>query len=176
MAGLEPIVGYRYWRIIEDPLSSRTVALRSMFMDVCWGVGPGVYTEARCLAASRPLCFSPPEQEWRHRPPDERCDCGLYAWTSVDRASAYPQCFTTNYSQEPPRVLGAIVGAGTILIHDKDGGFRAQRARPVALAHPREPAWEPMVAWLTRTMAIPCVPEERLEWVAREFGQLLPPP
>lgn len=102
--------------------------------------------------------------------------CGLYAHHAlvqagkdIDGGRGGPGLFGPFSGALPraPRILGAVVGWGRMVMHTD--GWRAQYARPVALAYDD---WTPkMVEKLADLYGIPLVAREKLEQVAQEYGE-----
>jgi hypothetical protein len=132
MASLEPVLGWRVWRL-EDGL------LASLVVDHRWQPGDNL---ARCLGPAHRAC---PES------PGEHCRCGFWAvWSpqqSVARASP---------AIEPPwQVMGLVAGWGTVAVHGAEG-FRAERAAIRCLISDRPWPWSPrlrtrVAAWCRRS-------------------------
>ena len=94
-----------------------------------------------------------------HKRPKRACTCGLYA------------CLTLSQALEragSDEIVGAIIAWGHLIIHGIEG-FRAERARVVALSPPPKVKglWAKLAA---ERLGVPCVPLHRLEEVGREFG------
>jgi hypothetical protein len=104
-----PIYGLRTWRVAGAPGEERLVGSQRT---TTWPVG-GALLEAECST-------TPP-----HDPPAATCACGLHAW-HPRRAAARRVC---GVRSEVPGILEA---SGAVELHAD--GFRAQRARPYALA------------------------------------------
>jgi hypothetical protein len=103
---IEPVIGYRQWRLAGD-------GLRSIACDERWRTAS---LDARCLAGGHPQEASPASS----------CSCGIYAWYEpCPRAASAP---TRDY------VAGAVVMWGAIELHR--AGMRAQHCRIVALVLP----------------------------------------
>jgi hypothetical protein len=104
---VEPLVGYRAWRLAGDALVPWSAGLAGTWT-------PGV-NQARCLHAAN---------DPRHAPPVADCSCGLYALAGVD----------DDRLRHDRDAVGAIVAWGDVEVHAT--GFRAQYAAVVALALP----------------------------------------
>src|SRR5215469_11714208 len=117
MASLEPVVGWRIWRL-QDGL------LRSLVMDSSWQPGENV---ARCLASDRAMCRESPGQG---------CLCGFWAVWSPKQSMA-----RVCPAIEPPwQVMGLITGWGEVAVHGAEG-FRAERATVRCLFSDRPWPW-----------------------------------
>lgn len=106
-AGVEPLLGWRLWRVREGQLLS-------------WGVrhqwDPGV-NQAICLGSRRCTCS-----------PGESCSCGFWALNSPMRCIRYARDTITDRSS----VVGLVRAWGQVALHGNEG-FRAQFASPVCL-------------------------------------------
>jgi hypothetical protein len=106
-AEVEPLLGWRLWRVRDGTL-------------VSWGVRhewqPGV-NEASCLGSRH--CNSSP---------GESCSCGFWALHSPSRCIRYARDTITDRSS----VVGLVRAWGQVALHGTEG-FRAQYARPVCL-------------------------------------------
>ncbi len=136
MSGRDPplfagsILGLRAWTV-EAHLPSSAVRLGSAVAEASWDPG-GAWTRATC----RPLGGGSPP---RHRSPGAGCECGLYAFhPDTGSAGALWEAHiksTVDHSDpcfvELAGVCGVIEAAGRLEVHRV--GFRAERARPVAL-------------------------------------------
>ena len=97
----------------------------------------------------------------RHAPPESACGCGIYALHEpIDQAIW------------PGHVIGAVVAWGSLQVHLD--GFRAQYARPIAIAG-GSCAEREALAPLTRRYGLTTVEPPQLEVVASEFGRPIPP-
>jgi hypothetical protein len=118
-----PVAGVRTWVAAAEP--GGTVALRSLLLPHrAWESA----TETAACGAGRPA----------HAAPDERCECGLYAWWRLDETAvgqAADAAATALGLRSLGAVLGAVVGWGDRVVLHREG-WRAGRARIVALARP----------------------------------------
>lgn len=141
---VEPLVGYRAWRLAEDELVPWSAGLAGTWT-------PGV-NQARCLHAAN---------DPRHAPPVADCSCGLYALADVDDDRLRPDS----------EAVGAIVAWGDVEVHA--AGFRAQYAAVVALARPSATAvphaWRLEAA--AARYGVPLVPRAGLVAAALEYGR-----
>jgi hypothetical protein len=114
-----PVVGFRVWFVDDDgclwPRTSEFAITRALVTEP-WAVGTN---HARCLleGVGRPF----------HPVPANDCMCGLYGWHSP--AAALRACRAGS-----GLIAGAIIAWGDLQVHPS--GFRAEHARPVALAAP----------------------------------------
>jgi hypothetical protein len=111
---IEPVVGFRKWRIVRDHLTSPYIPLR-------WD-GPVV--RARCFPANRSLMFGEGWLDEPHSAPHPRCKCGVYAWHHLPAFAAVP---------DPDRAFGVVALWGRIEVHED--GMRAERAAIRALGY-----------------------------------------
>jgi len=110
---LEPVVGFRKWRVVADHLTSPYIPLR-------WEE-PVVH--ARCFPANRSLLFGEGWLEEPHGAPHPACRCGVYAWHSLPAAGPVP---------DPDRVFGVVALWGRIEVHED--GMRGEHAAIKALS------------------------------------------
>jgi hypothetical protein len=142
---IEPVIGFRQWRLTDDGLSSLTC-------DVPW---PEATLVARCPSGGHA----------GEPPPGAGCSCGIYAWYTPSPRTA--SAGTHDY------VAGAVVLWGALELHAT--GMRAERCRIVALALPlsrwgkRERLWR-----VARRLEVPAIPHRALWGVAREHGSVIP--
>lgn len=113
---IEPVVGFRKWRLTGDKLSSPIVPLP-------WS---RPVMEARCYWS--PLLENQKKLEGAHAAPHPACKCGIYVDYEPRRRSppVYDAC-----------VFGIVTVWGRIELHR--GGMRAQHARVEALGF--TPEW-----------------------------------
>jgi hypothetical protein len=152
---VQPVVGFRKWRVVANHLTSPYIPLR-------WE-RPVVH--ARCYPANRSLLFGRGWLDAPHRAPDPRCRCGVYAWHSLPPAGPVP---------DPDRVFGAVALWGRIEVHAE--GMRAEHAAIAALGlvpglgerHRRR------MAGIARALGVELVDAAELPAVARRHGSPLP--
>jgi hypothetical protein len=101
---VEPVVGWRIWRLVGWRLESWAV-------DYCWQPGEN---RAVCLPRNRVACESPP---------GPHCQCGFWAVWSPRACLARAD----SDSELCWHVMGLISGWGTVALHGREG-FRAERA------------------------------------------------
>lgn len=181
---MEPILGFRAWRISPGP---RVGAKAAAAPD--WAGPYKALPELEAWNKTRRLAAAGRETKpsWRpergvlmplvmgkkttwskpgavsfacsagHTRPDAACQCGLYAWfTLADLATG-----------RAGEVFGAVVAWGHIILHGAEG-FRAEHVRIVALSPKSQQSPLPRVA--AERLGVPLVPLNRLEEVGREFG------
>ncbi len=143
---VDPIVGFRQWRLSEG-------ALWSLYSGVRWSTAE---LRATCSAG-------------RHDPtlaPSKGCSCGIYA--------CYDPCPLMASAGTPDFVAGAVVVWGRVEVHAT--GMRAEHARIVGLEQPltfggkrRE------LDSVAEHLSVPVVPHSRLAAVATAHGLPLDP-
>lgn len=156
---LEPVVGYRAWRLADDgELVPWTVARAGAWV-------PGVNTAACHLSHFMVAMGEGARRTPRHRPPSPTCMCGLYALHDA----ADPRIAPGGGS-----ALGAIVAWGDLEVHAT--GFRAEHACVVALALPHRCGEQERVRLelAAARYRVPLVPQEQLVAAAHEHGAPLP--
>src|SRR3954452_18303963 len=144
---VQPVIGYRLWRLGDD-------ALYSPYVEERWG--RGVHTAA-CRA----------ERADHDEPaPAHDCSCGLHAW--------YEPCPTLSWAATRHLVAGAVALWGEIELHPF--GMRAERGMVLALALPPWSGTKPRrITELAAMLDIEAVPAPRLDAVALEQGGPIPP-
>jgi hypothetical protein len=110
---LEPVVGFRKWRVVGDHLTSPYIPLR-------W---EEAVVHARCFPANRSLLFGEGWLDEPHDAPHPACRCGVYAWHSLPTAGPVP---------DPDRVFGVVALWGRIEVHED--GMRGEHAAIKALS------------------------------------------
>lgn len=152
-----PVVGWRAWR--ARPIGEDAV-LQGLHSTDRWGEGA---THARCRRC-------PPWMVNLHPVPVPSCECGLYAFSNLDEALqqlVYHARMLRGCGQPPP-VLGAVIGWGRVVQHGRQG-WRAERARPVALLG----TGHPLLEGLARHHHVPVVPMRGLRLLPLEYGEVL---
>ncbi len=142
---IEPIVGFRHWRLVDGALSS-------MFSMTAW---EGAQMTARCTNGDHD-----PAQT-----PSPECVCGIYAY--------YEPCPRTALAMTRGLVGGAVVLWGRVEAHAT--GVRAEHARIVALDLPlirREKRLA--VARIAERLGVRAIPHRQLKAVALAHGASLP--
>ena len=142
---IEPIVGFRHWRLVEGELSS-------MFSMTAWQKSQ---MTARCTFGNHDPAQTPS--------PD--CTCGIYAY--------YEPCPRTASAMSSDLVGGAVVVWGRVEAHAT--GVRAEHARIVALDLPRIRARKrKAVSRIAEQFGIRAVPHGGLKAEAMAHGTTLP--
>jgi hypothetical protein len=119
---IEPIIGFRKWRISDGP------SLWSEFASSVWR--PGVM-RAHCLTEPDKFPHTPRSAPYRAHAgeaPQQQCRCGIYAWLSL------PAMWARTAYAEPATVIGAVRAWGRLEVHED--GLRAQFATPACFALP----------------------------------------
>ena len=143
---VDPVVGYRLWRLGDDGLWSPYVEER-------WG--RGVHT-AICRAERSDHPAAAPAHD---------CSCGIHAW--------YEPCPTLSWAATRHLVAGAVALWGDIELHPF--GMRAARGMIVALALPPWHGTKPRrILEVATELEIEAVPARQLEAVALEHGAPVP--
>ena len=152
---IEPVVGFRKWRLVRDHLTSPYIPLR-------WDE-PVV--RARCFPANRGLMFGEGWLDEPHAAPHPHCQCGVYAWHRLPRFAAIP---------DPDRAFGIVSMSGRIEVHED--GMRAERATIRALGY--SPKLGKRHRQTMRTIAgrlgVDLVEEPSLAEAAQAFGGPIP--
>jgi hypothetical protein len=153
---IEPVVGFRKWRLDEG-------GLRSPYVGVAWRA-PVMHADCRRSSLVGKLF----EQGWleeAHEAPDPRCKCGIYAYHEP-KSRASPMYLRS--------IWGIVTLWGRIEVH-RDG-MRAQHARLAALAI--SPEWSSArrggVERLVWELGIDLVDQAELRRAAREYGHAVP--
>jgi hypothetical protein len=138
---IDPIIGYRQWRLLGRSLSS-------VFNDTRWD---RAHISARC-------------DSHEHHPevvPDHHCSCGIYAY--------YDPCPRTASAVTRDLVGGAVIMWGRVELHGT--GLRAEQAQIVALELPLSlgPKRRRVLEVADR-LGVVAVPHRRLRPVAGEHG------
>jgi len=138
---IDPIIGYRQWRLVGDTLTS-------LFNDTRWD---RVSLSALCPGGD-------------HHPevvPDHACSCGIYAY--------YDPCPRTASAVTRELVAGAVVMWGRVELHGT--GLRAEHAEIVALELPLSlGSKRRSVLEVADHLGVTAVPHRHLRSVAREHG------
>jgi len=148
---VEPVVGFRAWRIVGGRLMSPYIPVR-------WEAR---VMHAECLPANRRLLFGAGWVAEPHASPHPDCKCGIYA---------YHRPGVRTWFGEFETVEGVVSCWGRIEVHAD--GLRAEHARVEALALPRTaPGAIPAVA---DVLGAPLVPRDELASAAAAYGAPLP--
>lgn len=146
---IEPLIGYRGWRLEDDG----ALMPWSLYRVGPWE--PGVNT-ARCelhrVVSGRRAA--------RHHPPAPDCMCGLYALAAADDRRLHGA---------DDQIVGAIAAWGDIELHRT--GFRAEHAAVVALALPLEERREAAARAAAARYDVPLVQRDELPVVALRYGR-----
>ncbi len=152
-----PVVGRRAWRARP---CGQDAALEGLHSGDKWDAGE---THARCRRC-------PPWMANLHPVPVPSCECGLYAFSTLDEALrqlVYHARMLRGCGQPPP-VVGAVIGWGRVVQHGSQG-WRAERARPIALLGTGRPVLE----GLARHHNVPLMPMRGLRLLPLEYGEVL---
>lgn len=152
-----PVVGWRAWS--ARPTAAGAV-LEGVHSGTPWDPGG---TRAECRRC-------PPWMANLHPVPLPACECGLYAFTSLDEALRHlvAHARMLRGCGQPPPVAGAVIGWGRVVQHGRQG-WRAERARPVALLA----TGHPLLEALARRYSVPIVPMRGLRFLPLEYGEAL---
>jgi len=141
---IEPIVGFRQWRL-NGPI------LSSLFSDVRW---PRTELRARCAVGGHD----------RESAPANTCSCGIYAY--------YDPCPRTASAATPDLVGGVVVVWGRVELHAT--GLRAEHARVVALELPLSRGRKrSTLVEIADGLGVPAVPHRELKSVGTRHGSPL---
>lgn len=142
---IEPVIGFRQWRLVDGSLSS-------IACDVIWA-GPTL--SARCPLGGHPSQSAPAAA----------CSCGIYAW--------YEPCPRTASAATRDYLAGAVVMWGAIELHMS--GMRAEHCQIVALALPlsRWGKRDRIVA-VAEQLSVPAVRHSDLSRIAEAHGAAVP--
>jgi hypothetical protein len=152
---IEPVVGFRRWRLLGERLSSP-------FIPVQWN---GRSLSARCYPANRRLLFGHGWLGEPHEAPHPNCKCGIYAWHRPPPRSRIP---------DPDQALGVVTMWGRVEVH-RDG-MRAEHARIEALVY--WPEWgsghRTRMRHVCDALGAELVAYDDLPVAARTYGSALP--
>jgi hypothetical protein len=153
---IEPVVGFRKWRLVGDHLSSPFIPLR-------WERS---VAHARCYPANRTLLFGEGWLDKPHEAPHPECRCGIYAWHALPSPGPVP---------DPGRVFGVVSLWGRIEVHAD--GMRGQHAGIGALGLPVSmgPAQTARLREIAARLGVELMAEAELPLIAPEYGSALPP-
>jgi hypothetical protein len=144
---IQPVIGYRLWRLDDD-------ALWSPYVEERWE--RGVHT-----AVCRADRADHPEAA-----PAHDCSCGIHAW--------YEPCPTLSWAATRHLVAGAIALWGDMELHPF--GMRAGKGMIVALALPPWNGPKPRrIVEMASALEVEAVPVRRLEAVALRHGAPIAP-
>ena len=143
---VEPVIGYRLWRLGDG-------ALWSPYVEERWE--RGVHT-AVCRAE---------RGEHLEPAPAHECSCGIHAW--------YEPCPTLSWAATRHLVAGAVALWGAMELHPF--GMRAEHGMIVALALPPWHGTKPRrIVEVASLLEVEAVPARRLEAVALQHGKPIP--
>jgi hypothetical protein len=144
---VQPVIGYRLWRLDDE-------ALWSPYVEERWERG---VHEAVCRAD---------RGDHTEPAPAHDCSCGIHAW--------YEPCPTLSWAATRHLVAGAIALWGDMELHPF--GMRAARGMIVALALPPWNGPKPRrIVEIANALEVEAVPARRLEAAALEHGAPIPP-
>jgi hypothetical protein len=151
---IEPVVGFRKWRLVRDHLTSPYIPLR-------WDES---VISARCFPANRSLLFGEGWLDEPHSAPHPQCKCGVYAWHRLPR-SAVP---------DPDRALGVVELWGRIEVHAD--GMRAECAaiRALGFAPALGTGHRRRMESIADPLGVELVEERFLVETAQRYGAALP--
>jgi hypothetical protein len=141
---IEPVIGYRQWRI-------GPTGLLSLHCAEPWHTAT---LEARCLHGRHPELPAPVQA----------CCCGIYAW--------YQQTPRMASAGTADLVCGAVVLWGGIELHAT--GMRGQYARVVALAMPFGRTKRRLLVQAAAQLGVPALPHAGVAAVAAREGAAVP--
>ena len=152
---IEPVVGFRRWRLVGERLTSPFIPLR-------WERRAA---QARCYPANRSLLFGQGWLDSPHDAPHPDCKCGIYAWHALPSPGPVP---------DPDRVFGVISLWGRIEVHAD--GMRGQHAAIGALgvAPSMGSSQTARLRAIAGRLGVELVDEADLPLAAREHGSPLP--
>lgn len=122
----EPTVGWRAWLVVQTPEGLR---LSSVLYPTIWMPRQEETAVCRPDATGRDPNEPPP-----HAAPHPRCNCGIYATKSPDRATSYFQGEGRGPIKPLFRVMGTVSLWGSII--EGELGYRASHAYPRRLYVP----------------------------------------
>jgi hypothetical protein len=141
---VEPVVGFRQWRLAGRSLSS-------LYSDEQWR---GAELRARCTVGGHDPAATP----------SKACSCGIYAY--------YDPCPRTASAATPDFVGGVVVLWGRLELHAT--GIRAEHARVVALELPLSRARKRRtLVEVAEALGVPAVAHRELKALAAEHGSPL---
>jgi hypothetical protein len=152
---IEPVVGFRKWRLVRDRLSSPFIPLR-------W---EEAVAHAECFPANRTLLFGKGWLEQPHSAPHPDCKCGIYAYHRPPSRGPIPYL---------DRITGIVTLWGKIEVH-RDG-MRAEHARIGALAYLADLGrdHERRVRFIACGLGVDVIEQSELALAAQGYGQRLP--
>lgn len=163
------VIGFRQWTVDPDlrlaSASGRGVWLPGENVARCESPnhGPGLYGEG-CTPCDHA--------------PGADCHCGFYAlhdpsfWYGDGGHMGGGIAFALTLRSRPLYVAGLVAAWGRLRVHHS--GFRAERAKVVALAIPDGKRDAAIARAAAAEYGVPTVPQAELERVASEFGSTMP--
>jgi hypothetical protein len=164
------IIGYRQWYVTSD------LELRPAHKTANkWKPGVNTATCERVIQTKHGDFKPKPCKDT----PGSDCECGLYAlhdpsdlWYGRKDKNLWSSLMVTWGGGADPLVSGIVVAWGKVEVHHE--GFRAERARVVALALPEGKRNAAVVRAAASEYGVPCVPIDDLPRIAAEFGVTVP--
>jgi hypothetical protein len=152
---VEPVVGFRAWKVIDDRLLSPYIP--------CEWEGPVMH--ARCYPANRSLLRGEGWLDVPHASPHPACRCGIYA---------YHQPGAQAYYGEWLWVEGMVTVWGRLEVHRN--GLRAEHASVEALVVPDEhdAVRRDASAAVAARLGVRLVEREAIELTAAQVGASMP--
>ncbi len=152
---IEPVVGFRKWRLVAGRLTSPYIPLR-------WEE-PVVH--ARCFPANRSLLFGRGWLDEPHEAPHPRCKCGVYAWHSMPAPGPVP---------DPDRVFGIVALWGRLEVHAD--GMRAEHAviRTLGFSQKLGREHHETMEAIAGRLGVDLIEERELPGAAERYGGGLP--
>jgi hypothetical protein len=153
---IEPVVGFREWRIRDGQLVSP-------YVDLPWEAGP---LRATCLPRSDRVRVARGATGHREPAPAPQCACGIYAYFEPYRREWSPAYGWL--------VAGAVILWGRIEVHR--GGMRAEYARAAALALPSRafPIRRRLIKQVAERLEVEVVSRGDLRDAALRHGRPIP--
>ena len=152
---IEPVVGFRKWRIVRGYLCSP-------FVPFFWREP---VLEARCRPSKHTSVFGRGWLREPHDAPHAECECGIYAYHRPAPEGPIPYL---------DRVAGIVSLWGRMEVHAD--GMRAQHARVEALAV--RPQWgtrqEERVRRIAAELGVDLIDHRELAVAAADYGRRLP--
>ena len=152
---IEPVIGFRKWRVVRGHISSPFVPLR-------WDE-PVVH--ARCYPANRSLLFGAGWLEAPHDAPHPDCKCGVYAWHDPPQRGPI---------RDLRQAFGIVSVWGRVEVHVD--GMRAEHVRVEALAYEPElgSAHRRTIERIAGDLGVATIPYQELPTAARALGSGVP--
>ena len=142
---IEPVIGFRQWRLADEGLLSLTA-------DELWQTPT---LQARCRLGGHP----------QEQSPTSHCSCGIYAW--------YGPCPRTASAAARDIIAGAVMLWGAIELHVD--GMRAQHCWIAALALPLSRwGKRDRVRGVAELLGVPAARHRHLWAEARVYGSPVP--